>query len=239
MNAVSAHLYVAALYEKVKRTANVLRGVDLWQGKQVRRGRVWLGRVHARWCICPEELSPSSIVYSVGVGEDISFDRELIQRFRVAVHAFDPTPRSIEWLKDQKLPAEFLFHAYGVANFDGRARFSPPSNPDHVSHTMLQRDGGRPAIEVQVYRLSTIMNMLGHTQIDLLKMDVEGAEYAVINDLINSRIGVKQLLVEFHHRWPEIGIEKTKRAIQQLNSAGFRIFDVSPSGEEYSFVSAR
>jgi len=53
--------------------------------------------------------------------------------------------------------------------------------------------------------------------------------------MLARRIPVKQLLVEFHHRWPQIGIEKTKRAIQALNAAGYRIFSVSPSGEEYSF----
>jgi hypothetical protein len=49
-------------------------------------------------------------------------------------------------------------------------------------------------------------------------------------------IAVKQLLVEFHHRWPHLGIEKTKHAIRALNEAGYRIFSVSPSGEEYGFL---
>jgi hypothetical protein len=66
-------------------------------------------------------------------------------------------------------------------------------------------------------------------------MDIEGAEYSVLADILACRIQVKQLLVEFHHRWPHIGIEKTKQAIRALNAAGYRIFSVSPSGEEYSF----
>jgi len=49
---------------------------------------------------------------------------------------------------------------------------------------------------------------------------------------------VQQLLVEFHHRWAQIGVEKTRQAIRDLNAAGYRIFDVSPSGEEYGFVRA-
>jgi hypothetical protein len=53
--------------------------------------------------------------------------------------------------------------------------------------------------------------------------------------MLACRIPVKQLLVEFHHRWPHIGVAKTKRAIQELNAAGYRIFNVSPGGEEYSF----
>ncbi len=80
------------------------------------------------------------------------------------------------------------------------------------------------------------MKMLGHACIDLLKMDIEGAEYDVLAEILTQRIPVKQLLVEFHHRWPQIGVEKTKQAICALNTAGFRIFSVSLSGEEYSFL---
>jgi FkbM family methyltransferase len=177
-------------------------------------------------------------VYSFGVGEDISFDLGLIERFGLQVHAFDPTPRSIEWLQSQAMPPEFVFHAYGVAGFDGNCAFLPPENPAHVSHTIVARETSRPAIEVQVHRLGTILKMLGHEQIDLLKMDIEGAEYGVLADMLACGVPVKQLLVEFHHRWPQLGIEKTKQTILALNAAGYRIFSVSPSGEEYSFQRA-
>jgi hypothetical protein len=80
------------------------------------------------------------------------------------------------------------------------------------------------------------MKRLGHTTIDVLKMDIEGAEYEVIEDIVSSRISINQILVEFHHRFPTIGIEKTKNAIKQLNKAGYKIFSISESGQEYSFI---
>jgi FkbM family methyltransferase len=220
----------------VKRAFHILRGRDLCQRKQLHRDSICLGSAGASWCVCPHGLSASSIVYSMGVGEEISFDLELIRRFGVRVHAFDPTPRSIEWLAKQSLPGNFLFHPYGVAGFDGHAKFLPPVNPAHISHTLVERQTPWPAMEVPVRRLCSIMQELGHQRIDLLKMDIEGAEYAVLKDLLASRISVHQLLVEFHHRWPEIGVEETRQAIRDLNSAGYRIFDVSPSGEEYGFL---
>jgi Methyltransferase FkbM domain len=80
------------------------------------------------------------------------------------------------------------------------------------------------------------MAELGHAHIDLLKMDIEGAEYAVIDDLVDSNIRPAQILVEFHHRMPGIGPERTRHAVLQLRRAGFGLFAVSPSGEEYSFI---
>jgi len=92
------------------------------------------------------------------------------------------------------------------------------------------------SIQMPVLRLATIMEKLGHDHIDVLKMDIEGAEYGVIADLLSCEIRVDQLLVEFHHRWPEVGLDKTRRAIHELNERGYRIFNISPNGEEYSFL---
>ena len=78
--------------------------------------------------------------------------------------------------------------------------------------------------------------MLGHRKIDILKMDIDGTEYAVIDDLITSGITTEQILVEFHHRFKNIGKQKTERAIKLLNGKCFRIFDISLHGEEYSFI---
>ena len=214
-----------------------LRGQDLWQRRQIKCERIWLGNKEACWCVCPDCIAGSSIVYSFGVGEDLSFDLEMIRRFQVQLHAFDPTPRSIEWVRRQILPKQLVFHEFGVGPFDGICRFLPPQDPAHISHSMLQRKTSWPAIELPVQRLTTIMERLGHDRIDLLKMDIEGAEYAVLADFLSSGIRVGQLLVEFHHRWSEVGIEKTKHAIQTLNKAGYWIFSVSPTGEEYCFFS--
>jgi FkbM family methyltransferase len=221
--------------QHVRRMVQVLRGNDIWQGVQQKCTKLSLGNEGAAWCFCPEGLSASSVVYCAGVGEEVSFDLELVQRFGVCVHAFDPTPRSIQWVQSQTLPPEFRFHPYGVADFDGTCRFLPPKNPDHVSHTLLPRETHASAIHVPVYRVATITKMLGHAEIDLLKMDIEGAEYGVITDLIVCGVRPKQMLVEFHHRWPDVGLEKTRNAIRELNGAGYRIFDVSASGEEYGF----
>ncbi len=195
------------------------------------------GSEYAGWDVATESLDNNSIVYSFGVGEDVSFDLALIDRFGMTVHAFDPTPRSIQWVKRQDMPAAFILHEYGVASYDGLATFSPPENPDHVSHTMLERASTREAaITVDVKRLATIMAELGHARIDVLKMDIEGAEYEVIRDLLDGPIRPDQVLVEFHHRFPEVDVDETSTAIELLRQAGYALFSVSPSNEEFCFV---
>jgi len=55
-------------------------------------------------------------------------------------------------------------------------------------------------------------------------------------DVLENSIPVTQLCVEFHHRWHEIGVSRTREAISALRARGYRIFHISDSGEEYSFL---
>lgn len=196
-----------------------------------------LGSGYGGWDILPDELPPGAVVYAFGVGEDASFDVALIERFEVTVHAFDPTPRSIEWVARQGFPERFVMHPYGVAAFDGDVAFHPPENPAHVSHTLLERPATQAqAITVPVKRLGSILRELGHARVDLLKLDIEGAEYEVLEDMARDGIRPRLLLVEFHHRFPGVGVRRTKAAIAALRAQGYRLFSVSGTQEEFGFV---
>lgn len=199
--------------------------------------KVHLGSAYGGYALCTEGLDSSSIVYSVGLGEDISFDLALIERVGCMVYGFDPTPRSIAWVRAQTLPASFVLLPFGLADYDGVASFTPPANPAHVSHSLVARaEDGRDRIDLPVRRLATLMQELGHRHIDVLKMDIEGAEYAVIDDLCASDIRPRQLLLEFHHQLPGISLARSEAALDRLNDAGYRIFDLQPTGRELSLV---
>jgi FkbM family methyltransferase len=195
------------------------------------------GTDYGGWDVVATNIDIHSIVYSFGIGENASFDTALIDRFNLTIHAFDPTPKSIEWVKRQGFTERFVMHDYGIAAFDGVVSFNPPENPDHVSYTLLDRPSTKAeAISVPVKRLSSIMKELGHDQIDILKMDIEGAEYDVINDIIKSGIRPRQILVEFHHRFPGVGIKRSKDAIDKIRSIGYKLFSVSVTNEEFCFI---
>jgi FkbM family methyltransferase len=222
---------------KVKALIRVLLGKDVYVRTDCACRTDRFGSAHGGWDIAVERINKDSCVYSFGVGEDVSFDLDLIARFGFRVHAFDPTPKSIRWVKAQVFPPQFTLHEYGLADFDGSIAFNPPENPDHVSHTILDRPSTcNRSITVPVRRLSTIMAELGHRRIDVLKMDIEGAEYGVIEDIARSHILPGQLLVEFHHRFPNVGVRKTKKAIKKLRGMGYRLFSVSDTGEELCFI---
>ncbi len=209
-----------------------------WHGIVEERACPWLelGVARGAWRLCPEGLNAESVVYSFGVGTDISFDLALIGRFGATVHAFDPTPVAKRWLESQSLPAQFVYHDCGIAAYDGRQDFHAPKNPDsaHFSPVPRYRGAPGPRLAAPVKTLRTIMAGLGHARLDVLKLDIEGGEYDVLANVLADLIPIRQLLIEFHHNFPTIPFESTARALRSLRAAGFRVFQISPRGLEFS-----
>lgn len=225
------------LARRVKTLLQIATGTEPLIRPDIRISKERFGSVYGGWEVVTKSLSDDSIVYSIGVGQDVSFDLALIERFDLPIFAFDPTPKSLKWVEQQALPELFKVHSYGIADFDGTVSFNPPENPGHVSHTLLERpETSANSITVPVKKLSTIMKELGHKHVDILKMDIEGAEYSVIQDICSSEIRPRQMLVEFHHRFTDVSADDTLNAIDTLRKAGYKLFSVSPTNEEFSFI---
>ncbi len=225
------------LFAKFLRLRKVIKGLDSYIKQDVVIPVSTIGNQSASWTLCTEILDEKSIVYSFGVGDDISFDLGLINKLDLQIYAFDPTPKSIDWIANQKLPKQFVIHPIGLANYDGKAKFHPPKNPDHISATMLEMHETKDqAYKVEVKTLKSIMQQLGHRHLDLLKMDIEGMEYDVIEDMKAKNILPTQVLIEFHHRFKQVGIKKTVQAVENLRSMGYLVFDISKTGEEIGFI---
>jgi len=198
-----------------------------------------LGTEYGGWPVVNGRVSRDSVVYSFGVGEDVSFDCALISKSGCQVWAFDPTPKSQAWVSGQSLPREFHFAPVGVSATDGEVTFYPPANTVYVSYSVAPgQDQTRKPIVAPVRRLSTLMAENGHGYIDVLKMDIEGFEYGVIDDLLAGTTRPQHLLVEFHHGMYGIDREKTMKAVDALRRDGYRLFYVSATGREYGFLRA-
>src|SRR5829696_3713484 len=68
------------------------------------------------WTLHPDPLGPTSVVYSGGVGKDISFEHELVRQFGCKVVLFDPSPIGLATmaLPKNNIP-EFAFFKVGLA----------------------------------------------------------------------------------------------------------------------------
>jgi FkbM family methyltransferase len=150
------------------------------------------------WFTETKGLNASSVVYSLGIGENISWDLGMIDRFGCNVYAFDMTPRVSKWLSQQKLSRHLIFEAVGVSDRDGTETFEFKEGKVDVS--IAKRFGtSASSLNLPVKSLRTIMTERGHTHIDILKMDIEGAEYKVLPQVL--QLNIHQILFESHRRF--------------------------------------
>ena len=227
-----------------------------------------IGSAYGGWIIPENWLGSDAICYLVGAGEDISFDLGVADQYHCPVHIFDPTPRSVTHFEGlirnlkqgvltrcstsatgfyPEYPASLAdrlhFHPYGIWNEDTSLRFFAPKNESNVSHSLVNLQQSDRFIEVPVRRLSGVMQELGHTKIDLLKIDIEGAEYQVIQSLLDDKIKVDILCIEFDesaaNHLDTHYLKRIEGSLKALISAGFHVVAKERDCHNYTLVHQR
>lgn len=192
------------------------------------------------WQVVPELLRENDIVYSIGICDDIGFETKAIECNDVNIFAFDPTPYSVDWIKSQKLPSSFHFYPWAASASDGNFFLYPRQNKkgkkSKVMYTFHQESAANDGVKVQALTIESMMKKLNHDTLDVLKMDIEGAEYDVIDNLMLSSVRPRMLLIEFHHRFKGIGKDKTINTVKLLRENNYLVSSVSATGREMCFV---
>ena len=210
-----------------------------------RPGILELGSRYGRWAIDATRMSESTVIASFGLGDDVSFEDEVIARFGCRGVGFDPTPRSLKYLAQRVPSPRFNSHAYALAANDGHMEMvAPPASvADQVSASAFAayEEDSSDRFTVSCLTLSSALAHAATPVVDVLKLDIEGAEYEVLTQA--ARAGwlepVSQLLVEFHHFLPGLHPRQTRDAIRMLQELGFEVAWVGRTNHEYLFVRTR
>jgi FkbM family methyltransferase len=219
---------------------------------------VRLGTDYGGWWVPEIGLSRDDFIVSAGAGEDISFDIELAKRYGCSVLILDPTPRAathfnrtVELIrKNQPAPinestSEFYqAHAKDIKNIKFRPlglwsensiqHFFVPANPNNVSHSIDNMHGTEAGFDAECVSLSEVLKLEGREKISLLKLDIEGAEFTVLCNLLEIGHKPSYILVEFHAGHDEIErLRRTKtiRMLKNLHKVGYRV--VKQNGWDY------
>lgn len=150
----------------------------------------------------------------------MSLELELAKITPQPVLVFDPSPTGIDTVSkiSETDTQNLTFLPVGLAAQTGAVKFSVPVDPDEGSYSVVQ--DGLDVVSFECLDLPTIMSRNGDSHIDLLKMDIEGFEFDIVNQFLDQNIPVRQLCVEFH-RWHRPG--QTLKTIARLYRAGYRI----------------
>lgn len=235
---------MSTLYRALRRGTlfKAVVGKEPFYWPRGRPGVIELGSKYGRWAIDAHLISRESVVASFGLGTDVTFELALIERFGCEVHGFDPTPSSRQYIDAKVSSPHFHAHCLAIADRDGDIVLAPPPQAaaDQVSASAIAAYGpaaGRQS-RVASLTLQSIRNRCNLERIDVLKLDVEGYEYRVLEQA--ARAGwlscIPQLLVEVHHFLPGIGPGQTRELVSTLRRCGYEITWIGRTNHEYLFV---
>ncbi|CAB1340062.1 unnamed protein product, partial [Coregonus sp. 'balchen'] len=142
--------------------------------------------------------------------EDKTLERSLA-RAGCEVHCFDPSLRQAHLQE-----SDMWLHRLSVDWRDPN-----PAIPNQRQHSNTKK-------------LATILNDFGHRQVDVLKADMESAEWKILENLVLEGVlsSVGQLLLEIHLHWAgfEVGGDDPSvvrywfSLLKELEHAHFRLF---------------
>ncbi|ANO51157.1 hypothetical protein [Woeseia oceani] len=189
------------------------------------------------WVLYPAALSPRSVAYTIGVGDDICFELAMIRQFEAEVHAFDATPEVATWIASKELPDSYNFHGWAAAGRDGNVNLRRwPGECHPASHCGSPLSSKHEVQAIPAYSLKTLMKKLRHAHVDLLKINIDNAGSTVLDELVRTDIRPGQLLLGFRHCESSLKDEVIAATVQRLRKIGYRIFSVSKSGQEISLL---
>jgi FkbM family methyltransferase len=205
-----------------------------WREWRLPRGFERLGTRYGGWWIFAPAVGPDPLLIDCGLGVDISFPSAFLGRFGGRVIGIDPNPAALEYSRARCPPGmevragafwtqagrELTFHL-------PRPPGELPKGADGVSGSLVpsHKYAGGATLTVRTTSLAELLSQAGRAECDVLKLDIEGAEYEVLDaQCASGEIRrARQLLVEFHHHCTERTLEDTRRRIAQVEASGFSL----------------
>jgi FkbM family methyltransferase len=178
-----------------------------------------LGSEYGGWVVPVDLIDETWTCYCVGAGSDVTFDLALLRDYRARVRTFDPVHAFGEQARQAAGDdPRFSFHQVAIAPSDGPVVMFGRQDEQcgSLSAENLYRTGS--SIVKPGRSLPSLAAELGDKAVELLKLDIEGSEYAVLSALDPRALGVRVLCVELHHSLPA---RLAKQHVERLRSLGY------------------
>lgn len=165
--------------------------------------------------------TPSIIDCGSNIGMSILFFKKLYPGARVV--GFEPDLDTYGRLEENirlNNLQQVTVHNRAVSDRDGRITFYTDPDPSGSLETSIlgERTSGRKH-EVEAVRLSQFIT----EEVDLLKMDIEGAENLVMRELAaaDKLTRIREMFIEYHHHFLDKDNDTLSEILQILEEHGF------------------
>lgn len=187
-------------------------------------------------------IGPDSTILDLGANRG-AFAMAMVERYGCRVYAAEPVPHLFREIAGKNARVTCLNVAMGGRSgtteirFDRSAHLSASVLPSATTRRILRDDAQIESTWVDMCSLEDFIGRSGAQTIDLLKVDIEGAELDLFDaaraDVLDR---CRQITVEFHDFWyPELR-PHTERVQGKLRAAGFDMIRFTPNNKDVLFV---
>ena len=179
------------------------------------------------------DLSSTSVVIDGGCSYQADFSVYLMRRHGVRAFGVDPTRKHGSALRELEIryPNRFVHVPCAIAAADGDLTFTESETNESGSllqdHVNVMQDR-TTSYHVRALTLASLLDHIGVDAVDILKLDLEGAEYELLDGTTPEQLRpFKQVFVEFHHHAvSRFGEADTQRIVRRLSSFGLNAFSL-------------
>ena len=231
---------------------------------------IYIGSDYGGWSFLDNKNLENKFIISAGLGEDASFDIELINKYNCKVIVVDPTPRAIDHynqiIKNSATPkkdsykegGKQIISSYDLTNInnknlilirkglynsdDEELKFFAPPNKSHVSHSIIDWQNNYKKksdfIKIETVTVKSILKEFDIQNFEMIKLDIEGSEIEVLNQMIDEKILPNQILVEFDelNKVNEIAIKRFLDIHQKLLLKEYQLIKTSSKFPDFLYI---
>lgn len=173
------------------------------------------------------------VVIDAGCSYEADFSKSMMKLHNARVYAVDPTLKHRPSLKkiEEENGGQFTHIPFAIAAKDGTLQFHESKKNESGSllsdHLNIRRDE-TVNYEVTAVTLRSLVRHIGVQHIDILKLDIEGEEYELFEQIQSEDLApFAQIFVEFHHHaLTKFGQRDTQKIVDKICACGFKSFSL-------------
>ena len=162
--------------------------------------------------------------------KDISFDKEIIRLKKCNIIGVDPTEKSCQKYIRETHRTTFILFRKPLSHTTEKIKIYKNHNPEWVSESIL-RSHNMVSDDFYEAESTTLEELIKENpDVSLIKMDIEGSEYELIDNLKELR--VPQVCIEFHHFCSEKNLGRHKEVYLKMGELGYKRFLEKPNSQQ-------
>lgn len=169
-------------------------------------------------------IHKDAVVVDLGANQGV-FSQLMVERFGCSCYAVEANYDVFKSFASDKRLKPFNF---AVASQSGTLDFYVSENSEASSLNVVEGTAIHQKVAVPSERLDEFLKEQNLTSVDLLKMDIEGAEIDVVDSCSDELLqNVSQMTIEFHDFNGMASQEDVSRVVRRLEGLGFLCFVMS------------